>query len=80
MNKQLLETRISIIMVRETKTFLTPFTEFKAILFQYFKHEYSLDEIESALYRMEEAYMCNQAAEEEKIASIIIEEQEDFIN
>lgn len=80
MDKQLLETRLTIIMVREDKNFLTTFNEFQSLLIKYFKFAYSLDEIESALFRLEEAYIVNQADEEHKIATIINEEQEeDFI-
>lgn len=80
MDKALLDTRLSIVMVRENKTFLTTFTEFQSLLKKYFNLEYTLDEIETALYRLEEAYICNQAEEEKKIASIINQEQEeDFV-
>lgn len=76
---ELLATRISIVMVREGSTFLTPLKEFQYNLKKYFKYEYTEDEIENELHRMEEAYICNQADEEEQFRVMSLGEiEEDF--
>lgn len=76
MNKQLLETRLSIIMVKEGKDFLSSFLEYQKLLLQYFEFEYSLDEIENALYRIEESTI----EEEFQRNREIIEIEEDNFN
>lgn len=57
MSKHLLEVRISIILRKDNLTFISPIADFHYKLKQYFNFDYSLDEIESALYSLEESYI-----------------------
>lgn len=73
-NKQLLDTRLTIIMVREGYNFLTPLKDFKLKLKEYFSVDYTEDEIENAIKGLEEAYICH----EYELERQIIEHEEDF--
>lgn len=77
MNKQLLETRLSIIMVKEGKNFLSSFLEYQKLLLQYFEFEYSLDEIENALHRIEESTIEEEFQKNREIIEI---EEDNFNN
>lgn len=73
---RLLDTRISIIMVRENYTFLNTISDFKVKLYEYFKVYYSEDLIESCLNRLQEAHLANEYEQQQQH---IIEIEEDFI-
>lgn len=76
MNEQLLESRLSIILFNYDKNFLTPLTELQLLLLKEFKFEYTLDEIENALHRMEESTI----EEDYKRSENIVEIEEDNFN
>jgi hypothetical protein len=81
MDKQLLQTRLSIVMLRDQLTFLNSFNEFQVLLKKHFKYEYTLDEIETGLHQLEESYMLNEAKENEIISSMAnVEIEEDEFN
>lgn len=73
-NKQMLETRITIVMARENYSFLHKISEYKIKLKEYFLVEYGEAEIGKALRDIEEAYMQH---EYDKLQQII-EIPEDF--
>lgn len=73
MNK-LLQIRLSIIMRVENYTFITSLYDFQNQLKLKFQHEANLDEIENALYKLEETYINNLEEESKQI----IEFPEDF--
>ena len=74
-NKQLLETRLTIIMVRESYTFVDKISNFQRQLKSYFNVDYNLDEIENSLKDLEEAYLFH---EDELQKQNTIEYEEDF--
>jgi hypothetical protein len=55
--KHKLQTRITIVQVKEDFNFLTPLNQYKSKLKEYFNVDYNEDEIESALHEIEEAYI-----------------------
>lgn len=73
-NKELLATRITIIMVRENYTFLNTISDFKNKLKEYFNVNYTDDEIETTIHDLEEAYLFHEYEKEKQI----IEHEEDF--
>ena len=76
MDKQLLEVRLSIVMRRENYNFLEKFTTFQTKLKKYFNYEYTLDEIENALHKMEERYIIQETNPDE--VKNIIDIPEDY--
>lgn len=74
-NKELLTTRISILMGRENYTFLTSTESYQSKLYDYFKVRYTSNEIIEALHELEEAYMLHEYEKEKHI----VETEEDFI-
>lgn len=78
MNKQLLQTRLSIIMVRENYNFLTSLGSFVLKLKNYFNEDYTQDEIENALHKMEENFIVQQFEEEQEHHLVEIPEDYNF--
>lgn len=72
MNKELLETRLIIVMRRDQYNFLSSLINYQIALKQYFSEDYTLDEIETTLHVIE----SNQLEEESK--QQVIEYPEDF--
>jgi hypothetical protein len=74
-NKQMLETRLTIVMVRENYTFLNTISNFKIKLKELFNVDYSEDEIENALHELEEAYIVHEFEREQQE---FVEHEEDY--
>lgn len=70
MNKNLLQVRISIILIRENYTFLNNLKDFQLQLKKYFNEEYSQDKIEDALHEMEETYIIKELEETNQITDL----------
>jgi hypothetical protein len=76
MDKALLQTRLSIVMVKENYNFLNTLRDFQIKLKKYFAFEYTEDEIEDALHQMEENYIVQQFEEDQEHQ--LIEYPEDY--
>lgn len=76
MSKQLLKSRISIVMIRLEYTFLNSLIDFQSQLKKLFAFEYTLDEIEDTLHQMEEDFITQHFIEQEE--SNIPEIPEDY--
>ena len=69
-NKQLLETRITIIQVRENYSFLHKIEQYKIKLQEYFKTDYSEFDIGNALTNLEEAYLNHEYEQAQQVLEI----------
>lgn len=73
-NRNMLDTRITIVMAREGYTFLNRIDQYKLKLKEYFNVEYGEADIGKSLHDLEEAYMQH---EYDKMQQVI-EIPEDF--
>jgi hypothetical protein len=64
-SQQLLSVRLSIVMIRENYNFLNTLNDFQLQLKKHFNYEYTQDEIENALHKMEEDFLAKQFIEEQ---------------
>lgn len=76
MTKQLLESRIAILMAKENYSLKSNLKTYQDKLKQYFSFEYTLDEIENALNKLEDNELIEEYKREQE--SIVVLSQEDF--
>jgi hypothetical protein len=65
LNKQKLQVRLTILMVKEEFNFFTPLNEYRQKLKEYFNADYTEDEIENTLHEIEEAYIEDEFEKEQ---------------